>query len=102
MTKHLFRLTSVAIGLSLATTAVAAKEYVYGSWNGPKNVVLVEGVAPYLKAVEKETGGSMQWKLIAGAQLFGGRATLAGIGNRVADAGGPVIPAFTKSETSMK
>lgn len=90
------RLTTVAIGLSLVATAATAKDYVYGSWNGPKNVVLVEGVAPYLKAVEMETGGSMKWKLIAGSQLFGGRATLAGIGNRVADAGGPVIPAFTR------
>ena len=96
MTKRILYLASIAAGVSLLTTTVSAKDYVYGSWNGPKNVVLVQGVAPYLKAVEKETGGSMKWKLIAGAQLFGGRATLAGIGNRVADAGGPVIPAFTR------
>ena len=83
-------------GLLLSTLTVSAGEFIYGSWNGPKNVVLVEGVVPYLKAIEKETNGSMKWKLIAGAQLFGGRAALSGIGNRVADAGGPVIPAFTR------
>jgi len=86
----------IAATLSLSTPAAHADEYVYGSWNGPKNVVLTEGVGPYLDAVKKDTGGSMDWKLIAGAQLFGGRATLAGIQNRVADAGGPVIPAFTR------
>ena len=89
-------LTAVVVGMSLSASTVLAKDYVYGSWNGPKNVVLVEGVAPYLKAVERETNGSMKWQLISGAQLFGGRATLSGIGNRVADAGGPVIPAFTR------
>lgn len=96
MRKRIVCLASVAVSVSLSAVPASAKDYVYGSWNGPKNVVLVQGVAPYLKAVEKETGGSMKWKLIAGAQLFGGRATLAGIGNRVADAGGPVIPAFTR------
>jgi len=96
MTMRKIYLLLTLVGLSLWVTAAPAKEYVYGSWNGPKNVVLTKGVAPYLKAVEKETAGSMTWKLIAGAQLFGGRATLAGIQNRIADAGGPVIPAFTR------
>lgn len=96
MRKPILCLAAAAAGLSLLSTAASADEYVYGSWNGPKNVVLTEGVGPYLEAVEKETGGAMKWKLIAGAQLFGGRATLAGIQNRVADAGGPVIPAFTR------
>ena len=96
MTNRNLCLAFMAVGLALSTATATAKDLVYGSWNGPKNVVLTEGVAPYLKAVEIETGGSLKWKLIAGAQLFGGRATLAGIGNRVADAGGPVIPAFTR------
>ncbi len=89
-------LLAAAAGILISASAATAGELTYGSWNGPKNVVIVEGVAPYLKAIEKETNGSITWKLIAGAQLFGGRQTLAGIGNRVADAGGPVIPAFTR------
>ncbi len=40
----------------------------------------------------------MKWKVLAGGQLFGGRATLAGIRDKIADAGGPVIPAFTRKE----
>ena len=75
--------TLFAVTLAFAAQPASAAEYVYGSWNGPKNVVLTEGVAPYLKAVTEETGGSLKWKLLAGAQLFGGRATLAGIRDRV-------------------
>lgn len=87
------------LGLSLAASSASAKDLVYGSWNGPKNVVLTEGVVPYLKAVEKTSKGSMKWKVVAGGQLFGARASLAGIKNRIADAGGPVIVAFTRKGT---
>lgn len=78
--------------------ASQAAEYVYGSWSGPSNPVLAKGVVPYFAAVEKDTGGSMKWKVLAGGQLFGGPPTLAGIRDRIADAGGPVIPAFTRKE----
>lgn len=96
MIKRIVGLTIIAVFLAMTTTPTSARDKVYGSWNGPKNVVLVHGVVPYLKAIEKETGGSLKWKLISGGQLFGGRATLAGIQNRIADAGGPVVPAFTR------
>jgi TRAP-type C4-dicarboxylate transport system substrate-binding protein len=82
--------------MSFVAAQASAKDLVYGSWNGPKNVVLTEGVGPYLKTVSEASKGSMQWKMVAGAQLFDGRATLSGIKNRLADAGGPVIPAFTR------
>ena len=98
MLRRWILLTPVAAALALAGQSASAAEYVYGSWNGPKNVVLTAGVGPYLKAVTEETGGALKWKLLAGAQLFGGRATLAGIRDRIADAGGPVIPAFTRKE----
>ncbi|MDE0059217.1 MAG: C4-dicarboxylate TRAP transporter substrate-binding protein [Defluviicoccus sp.] len=98
MFRRLSLAAPVAVALAFAGQPASAAEYVYGSWNSPKNVVLTEGVAPYLEAVTKETGGSLKWKLLAGAQLFGGRATLAGIRDRIADAGGPVIPAFTRKE----
>lgn len=92
---------SILAGLFALTTFAPtgwAKEFIYGSWNSPKNVVLSKGIVPYLKRVEKTSGGSMTWKVLAGAQLFGGRATLGGIRTRLADAGGPVIPAFTRKE----
>ena len=86
------------LATTLCSQGGVAKEYIYGSWNAPKNVVISEGVAPYLKQVERDTGGSMTWKILAGGQLFGGVATLAGIRDKLADAGGPVIPAFTRKE----
>ena len=90
---------SAALTLAAAgSSAVGAAEYIYGSWNGPKNAVIKDGVVPYLQAVEKEAGGSLKWKVIAGGQLFGGRAALAGIRDKVADAGGPIIPAFNRKE----
>ena len=98
MSKRWILLAPFAAALALVGQPVSAAEYVYGSWNSPKNVVLTEGVGPYLKAVTEETGGSLKWKVLAGGQLFGGRATLAGIRDRIADAGGPVIPAFTRKE----
>lgn len=88
--------TAGVICMSLVASQASAKDLVYGSWNGPKNVVLTEGVGPYLKAVSEASKGSMKWKMVAGAQLFDGRATLSGIKNRLADAGGPVVPAFTR------
>ncbi len=98
MMKRLMPLLPFAAVIALAGQPASAAEYIYGSWNGPKNVVLTKGVGPYLDAVTKETGGSLTWKILAGGQLFGGRANLAGIRDRIADAGGPVIPAFTRKE----
>ena len=85
------------VAASVGTPAQAA-EYVYGSWSGPNNPVLAKGVVPYFEQIDKDTGGSMKWKVLAGGQLFGGPPTLAGIRDRIADAGGPVIPAFTRKE----
>lgn len=96
MHKFLLFVAGLAVSVSAFASTGSAKVYIYGSWNSPKNVVIVQGVEPYLKAVEKETGGSLKWKIIAGGQLFGGRANLAGIRDRIADAGGPIIPAFTR------
>src|SRR3972149_6422653 len=85
------------VAAAVSATAQAA-EYVYGSWVGPNNPVLAKGIVPYFQAVENDTGGSLKWRILAGGQLFGGPATLAGLRGRVADAGGPVIPAFTRKE----
>ncbi len=93
--KHFVFPLAVLIGSTLAVPGSTA-EYIYGSWNGPKNAVIKDGVKPYLDAVTKETGGTIKWKIIAGGQLFGGRAALAGVRDKVADAGGPIIPAFNR------
>jgi len=98
MRTRLISLTVAACLAAAVTATVQAEEYVYGSWVGPNNPVLAKGIVPYFQAVEKDTGGSLKWKILAGGQLFGGPPTLAGIRDRIADAGGPVIPAFTRKE----
>lgn len=98
MIRRLSLVSFLVAVICLPASGVSAKEYIYASWNAPKNVVLAYGVVPYLKEVEKATGGSLKWKVLAGGQLFGGPATLAGIRDKLADAGGPVIPAFTRKE----
>ncbi|MGI9380878.1 MAG: C4-dicarboxylate TRAP transporter substrate-binding protein [Methyloligellaceae bacterium] len=98
MIKRTLLLSAALAITATGSSTVGAAEYIYGSWNGPKNAVIKDGVVPYLQAVEKETGGSLKWKVIAGGQLFGGRAALAGIRDKVADAGGPIIPAFNRKE----
>ena len=98
MSKRWRFLAPFAAALAIAAQPASADEYVYGSWIGPKNVVLSQGVAPYLEAVTAETGGALKWKLLSDGQLFDGPATLVGIRDRLADAGGPVIPAYTRKE----
>ena len=98
MSKRWLFLAPFAAALAFAAQPASAAEYVYGSWTSPKNLVLSQGVAPYLEAVRAETGGALKWKLLAGGQLFDGHASLAGIRDRIADAGGPVIPAYTRKE----
>ena len=98
MLKRWLFLAPFAAALAFAAQPAPAAEYVYGSWISSKNVVLAQGVAPYLEAVRVETGGALKWKLLAGGELFDGHANLAGIRDRVADAGGPVIPAYTRKK----
>ena len=98
MTKGWLFPAPFAAALTFAAQPAPALDYVYGSWVSPKNVVLSQGVSPYLEAVTAETRGALKWDLLAGGQVFGGPAALAGIRERVADAGGPVIPAYTRRE----
>ena len=100
MIKFLKR-TIVAVGAIAAiltmNSVASAGEYVYGSWIAAKHGVNQDGLLPFFKAVEKETGGSVKWKLLAGGQLVSARSTLPGVRDRIADAG-LVIPVFNRKE----
>ena len=91
-------LAACAAGMMMATAGPAmAKELIFGSFLPPRHNVNVLGLDPVLKAIEKETGGSVKWKLLTAGQLFGGRATLTSVGGGMADAG-VVIASFTQSK----
>ena len=40
-----------------------AKDLVYGAWIAAKHGVNQEGLLPYFKAVKKDTGGAVNWRL---------------------------------------
>lgn len=96
-----FKRTIVIVGAIAAIltmgSVASAGEYVYGSWIAAKHGVNQDGLLPFFKAVEKETGGSVKWKLLAGGQLVSARSTLPGVRDRIADAG-LVIPVFNRKE----
>ena len=83
--------TLLAVGLAVAgialTGPVSAKEFVYGSWVSPKHGTNTAGLMPFFKELEKESGGAIKWKLLAGGQVVGARTTLPGIRDKLVDAG---------------
>lgn len=74
------------------SSAASSKEYIFGSYLPPKHNVNTVGLEPMFKELKP----AVDWKMMAGGQLFSGAATLKSVGNRVAD-GGIVIPAYVQS-----
>jgi len=97
MSKKLLIAAIVAALSITASTAGSAKEFIYGSWVSAKHGVNKAGLVPMFKAVEEETHGAVKWKLLAGGQVVSARSTLAGIRDRIVDAG-LVIPVFTRKD----
>lgn len=85
-----------AAALALAAQAAAAKELVFGSWVSPQHGVN-KSLEQFFKDVEAETKGSLTWKMLAGGQMVDSRSTLAGIKDKLIDAG-IIIPVFTRRE----
>ncbi len=83
---------TLAVALSAATAD--ARELIYGSWVSPKHPVMSIALPHLFKGVEKDTGGAVKWKMVAGGQLVNGRGTLAGLRDGLIDAG-MSIPSYT-------
>ena len=96
MRRHLAITLGAAI-IALAPQAVTAKEFVYGSFIGEKGAENRLGMATYIKDVERDTNGSVTWKVLPGGQIVSGRGTLAGIRDRLVD-GGLIVQPFTRKE----
>jgi len=95
--RHVIFAVCAAAMVLVTAGPTLAKELIFGSFLPPRHNVNVLGLDPILKAIEKETGGSIKWKLLTAGQLFGGRATLTSVGGGLADAG-VVIASFTQSK----
>ena len=99
MSKRWLFLAPFAAALAFAAQPASAAEYVYGSWTSPNNVVLSQGVAPLSRGGQGGDRRRAQVEAAGGrATVSTGHASLAGIRDRIADAGGPVIPAYTRKE----
>jgi TRAP-type C4-dicarboxylate transport system substrate-binding protein len=83
---------AVSAALALSPGAVAAKQYIFGSYLPPKHNVNTVGLEPLFKELKPK----VDWRMMAGGQLFSGKATLKSVGNRIAD-GGVVIPSYVQS-----
>jgi len=92
--KSLIAGAAIVVALAAAGPLKAA-EFVYGSWVAAKHGVNTAGLEPFFKAVEKDTGGAVKWKLLAGGQLVSARSTLPGVRDKLVDAG-LVIPVFAR------
>lgn len=82
---------------ALAATTADARELIYGSWVSPKHPVMAGSLLHLFKGVEKDTGGAIKWKMVAGGQLMNGRGTVAGVRDGIADAG-LGIPSYTPAD----
>jgi TRAP-type C4-dicarboxylate transport system substrate-binding protein len=80
-----------------AAHAAAAKDLVYGTHLSPKHGIMVDAIVPMLEAIEKDTGGSVKWRIAAGGQVVSGRGALAGLRDRLVD-GTYIVPAYTRKE----
>lgn len=79
-------LAATAITLVLVATPVNARELTVSSWVAPSHPTISAGYKTYFPAVEKLSGGEVTFKLISGGALLGGKETLTGLGDGVADA----------------
>src|SRR5690606_6133754 len=79
-------LTAGAVLLQ-AGAGLAAESVRSTSWVGPKHPTNDPGYVNFIKRVEEETNGELDFKHFEGGALLGATATLGGIGNGVADMG---------------
>jgi TRAP-type C4-dicarboxylate transport system substrate-binding protein len=87
--------TALAVVAGLASAAaVEARELIYGAWVSPKHPVMSIAMPYLFRGVEKDTNGTIKWKMVAGGQLVNGKGTLPGIRDGLIDAG-MSIPAYT-------
>jgi TRAP-type C4-dicarboxylate transport system substrate-binding protein len=92
------RLAAVVVGAALAAGVPASAQQaqcsakdpctpVYGNWTPPREYQNVHVMPHIFQNIEKETGGAVKWKLIAGGQLADGKGTFTAVKDGVMQAG---------------
>jgi TRAP-type transport system periplasmic protein len=86
-----------ALAATLFAAAPAhAKDLIYGSGIPEKNPLMSKASRPFLAEVNKQSGGSMNWKMLAGAQMISLNSALDGLKNSLVDAAF-IVPVFQRS-----
>jgi TRAP-type C4-dicarboxylate transport system substrate-binding protein len=82
---------SVALG-ALSATPGQAREFIYGSWLGPKSTTNTVTMARYLEKIKKDTAGAISFKLLAGGQVATAKGTVDAVKDGTIDAGIAIAP----------
>ena len=81
---------------ALACVPAQARDLIYGSGIPEKNPLMSKAAAPFLDDISKASGGSMHWKMLAGAQMISLNSALDGLKNSLVD-GAFIVPVFQRS-----
>lgn len=94
--KYLAISAGVAFG-ALSATPGQARDLIYGSWLSPKSTTNTITMAQYLKRIEKDTGGKVRFKLLAGGQVATAKGTVDAVKSGAIDAGLAIAPYASKT-----
>jgi TRAP-type C4-dicarboxylate transport system substrate-binding protein len=85
-----------AILIGLAASPGQAKELVYGILAPMTHPGVVAGVKPMFDQLERDTNGTLKWRIVPNGQLLTGQGTLPGLRDGLAD-GGYLITPYARS-----
>ena len=97
MRKRLILLAaSLFLIVPVAGSPGMAAEFIYGSFLPPKHGA-VRTLPPIFERLKKESNGELDWKMVTGGQLFGGKASLDGAGKHLADGSVVILSYFASA-----
>lgn len=94
MLRDLARSVLVTCSLMSAVLSAAAEEGRFATGLPPGNPVVKDGAGPFIKRIEKETGGVLTYRLFSGGSLLGMKNIVTGLRDGVADIGQIVFGYF--------
>jgi TRAP-type C4-dicarboxylate transport system substrate-binding protein len=86
--RRLISLAALAVATApLAAASVLAADLVYGSWTPAQEYQNRVAMPELFRNIEKDTGGAIKWKLIAGGQIADGKTTFTAVKDGLMQAG---------------
>jgi TRAP-type transport system periplasmic protein len=86
--RRLMSLAALAVTTApLAVASALAADLVYGSWTPAQEYQNRVAMPELFRNIEKDTGGAIKWKLIAGGQIADGKTTFTAVKDGLMQAG---------------